>query len=476
MTVSNTPAPRSAFHVIHPRLTDLGERDSQERHRLPFHLACLGLLLYLLISDNLLVSLGIPYNIPSGSFLYKLHPGTYLITLGFLLLLLQGHPREHWMRLFANASAPLLFAGVVLSIVVYSGIRFGPSGNAYLIDTLLTPAFLGVVLLQVSLESRRFVFRMALVLLAFNALLGIGEALSERHLTPFMIGDEPVIEEYFRATALGGHPLKNSLRTATILMVCLMLPLWLRLFLIPLLLIALLAFGSRTALTMSLLLLGGWGAYAYSRDIVMRTLDPRLVFGLIFISLILMASIGWVIVGTTIGDRIFQNFFWDESAHSRILVFHALGYLSLQDWLWGMGSAGRVSILNYLTAFANIYGYENFWVLFIMEIGLAWFIPLCLTLLWMIAGLIRGAPLVLKLAAVMFLILASSNNSLATKSQELAILLAILIGGAAEAGLMTRSTSIAPSRRYTRMSSLQRVKSHPGQVESGERPANQSFP
>ena len=141
-----------------------------------------------------------------------------------------------------------------------------------------------------------------------------------------------------------------------------------------------------------------------------------------------------------------------------------------------MGSAGRVSILNYLTASANIYGYENFWVLFIMEIGLAWFIPLCLTLLWMIAGLIRGAPLVLKLAAVMFLILASSNNSLATKSQELAILLAILIGGAAEAGLMTRSTSIAPIRRYTRMPSLQRVKSHSGQVESGERPANQSFP
>jgi hypothetical protein len=444
--VTITTGARSAFQIVRPKLADIRIHHDSRIYRFPFVLVLLGLLLYLLVSDSLLVSQGIPYNTPSGSFLFKQHPGTYLIFLGFVILLFQGHPRDLWVRLFANASAPLLLGGVVLGILIYTGIRFGPSGNAYFIDTLLAPALLATVLLQVPLEWRRMVFRMVLVLIIFNALLGIGESLTHWRITPYLIDGEPAIEEFFRATALAGHPLKNSLRTATLLIACLILPIGFRLFLIPLLLIALLAFGSRAALVLSVMLLGAWAFYQFFKDIVTRTLDPRLVFGLFFATLVIAVGIVSVIVSLGLGQRIFETFYWDTSAQHRILVLKALDFLSVQDWLWGMGPVGRQTILDKLISSSTMSGYENFWVMFLVQIGLAWSIPLSLALLWMIASLIRRTPSEVKLAALVFLILASSNNSLATKSQDLAILVAILIGASAEAALMVQS----PSKKLNR--------------------------
>lgn len=426
----------SGFRMVYPNLSNVRRRRHDERHRLPFRLALVGLVLYLLVSDNLLVSQGIPYAIPGGPFLFKLHPGTYLIALGFILLLFQGHPREQWPRLFACATAPLLFAGVVFCILIYTVIRFGPSGNAFFIDTLLMPACLATIFLQAPLRLQRLVFRLVLAVLVFNALLGILEALTEWRLVPFLIGDQPATEDFFRSSALGGHPLKNSQRTATLLIAALLLPVSKLLFLIPLLVIALLVFGGRTALALSVLLLGGWGLYYFSRQIVTRTLDPRLVLGLILLTLVIAAGVVSVTIAFGLGQRIITNLTWDSSAQSRILLFRVFDYSTAQDWLWGMGPARIDWVLDHLKGSTTLIAIENFWVVLLLQVGLAWFIPLTLTLLGMIGSLARRGPASIRWAAALFLVLASANPALATKSQDLAILVAILIGGAAEAALL----------------------------------------
>lgn len=444
MTETNV---RSTFHIPYPNPQNRYRLDPGGNPRFPFGLAFTGLLFYLLVSDNLLVSIGIPYNTPTGSFLFKLHPGTYLIGLGFLVLVFQGHPRQRWAQLFAAATAPLLLAGTIVGVLVYTLIRFGPSGNAFFIDTLLTPALLAAILLEAPLKWRRLLFRTIIGLLVLNALLGIGEALTERRLTPYLAGDQPIIEDFFRATALGGHPLTNALRTATLLMACLILPRGWLLFLIPLLVIALLAFGGRTALVMSVVLLIIWGAYYFFRGIIRRTFDVRLVFSLIFMTFLVAGSIVALTFSLELGERIFQNLSWDTSAQSRILIFRAFDYLSLQDWLWGIGPARIDVLLDRLKASTVLTDFENFWVLLLMQVGLAWFVLIAVTLLGMIASLVWRAPPALKLAAMIFLVIASTNNSLATKSQSLAILVAILIGGAAEAALATPPHSWRPPIR-----------------------------
>jgi hypothetical protein len=436
-----TSAAHSTFQIAYPQFVKNRSRYTRSRYGMPFVLACLGLALYLTVSDNLLVSLGIPYNAPQGAFIFKLHPGTYLIALGFILLLLRGNPWRQLSYLSGKSAYPLLLGGIVLGCLLYMLIRFGTAGNAFFIDTLLAPTLLAVILLEAPPESQRLVFWMTLGLLMLNALIGIGEALLEQRLVPYLAGDQPIIEDLFRSTALGGHPLSNSLRTAVLIMACLILPRFLSVPLIFLLLIALLAFGSRAALIFSGLFLGGWGVYYFCKGIIRRTFDIRLIFTILIIGFVLAAFMIALALSLGLGERIFQNFYWDVSAESRLLVFKVFNYLKPEDWLWGMGPARIVEVLDQLKGATLLTDLENFWLLLLMQLGLGGFLLLSTGLLAMIFSLVRQAPPALKLSAVIFLILASTNNSLATKSQSLSILIAILIGATAEAASWIDSKS-----------------------------------
>ena len=439
-----TGSAHSTFQIAYPQPANNHSRYARSRYGMPFVLACLGLTLCLTASDNLLVSSGIPYNSPQGAFIFKLHPGTYLIALGFTLLILRGNPWRQLSYLSGKAAYPVLLGGIVLGCLLYMLIRFGAAGNAFFIDTLLAPALLAVILLEAPLESQRLVFWMALGLLMLNALLGIGEALLEQRLVPYLAGDQPIIEDLFRSTALGGHPLSNSLRTAVLIMACLILPGFLSVPLIFLLLIGLLAFGSRAALTFSSLFLGGWCVYYFCKGIIRRTFDIRLIFSILIIGSVLTAFMIALTLSLGLGERIFQNFYWDVSAESRLLVFKVFNYLKPEDWLLGMGPVRITEVLDQLKGTTSLTDLENFWLLLLMQLGLGGFLLLSTALLAMIFNLVWQAPPALKLSAVIFLILASTNNSLATKSQSLSILVAILIGGAAEAA--SRIESKSPTR------------------------------
>ena len=426
------PARRSAFLLRAPAAAAAGRtgRAHDERWRWPLALACLGLILYLLLSDNLLVTLGIPYNVPRGAFPFKIHPGTYCIALGFVLLL-RGNPWQRVGKLFQLAPALGSLASVTAVIMVYALVRFGASGSGFFIDTLLAPALLGLIVLQAPVERRPVVFWIVLALSALNAVIGIGEAAVGNRLVPYMAGDKLLVEEFFRATALGGHPLTNALRTAVLMFVVLVLPARYRLTLIPLFAIALLAFGSRSALATSLLLLGVWGAFSFMRGIVARHFDLRLALGLPLLVLVLPAAVGALGLSLGLGERVLREFYWDDSAQSRLLAFHIFSFPSLEELLWGMGPARIEWALDHLKSSTTLNDIENFWILLLLQVGIIPFIFLAGSLLAALFGLVWQGPTPLRLAALNFLILASGSNSLATKTQSLAILVAMLTGAAA---------------------------------------------
>jgi len=400
--------------------------------RWPLRLAALGLGLYLLLSDNLLVTLGIPYNVPGGAFPFKIHPGTYCIALGFVLLL-RGNPWRQLCELF-RLSPPLTSLALTTTVImVYAAIQFGTSGTGFFIDTLLAPTLLGLLLLRAPVAQRQTLFWVALVLLSLNAVVGIGEALAGKRLTPYMAGGEVLVEDFFRATSLGGHPLGNALRTSVMLFAALILPLNLRVPLILLFTIALLAFGSRAALAISGLLLALWAGARFMSDLNARRIEPPLALGVAALALLAPVVLVAIAAQLGLGERIVHEFRWDDSAQSRLLAFKIFDYASPQELLWGMGPARIEWSLDQLKHSTILNDIENFWILLLLQVGIIPFLFLAGALLSTLASLAWRQPMPLRLAVLVFLVLTSSNNSLATKSQSLAILVAIMLGAAAVA-------------------------------------------
>jgi len=403
-----------------------------------FYFVFLGLVLYLFISGSLLVTWEIPYDIPGGSPFSKFHPGTYCIAIGFVLSVIgkrSGRSSRSWTTMLWFTSSTVIAA-------IYVLIRFGPNGSGFLVDTLIAPGLLGTVLLASSPEQQRYTFRFMVVVLFFNAIIGILEVITQARVIPYLVDGEPMVEEYFRSTAFGGHPLSNFQRTTQILLSALVYEDRRQFFLIPVFYLGLLAFGSRTAFLVATVLLVVWVLQKFFSDLILRKLDIRLMFFLILGAAAVVGLIALVISQGSIGGRIFAEFYWDESAQARSSAFKAFSLLRLESFLFGGGPELAESILDYLKSnHEDMAAIENFWILLTLHLGV---IPLLLfapSMLAMIYRLAWGDALALKLSGLSFLILASSTNSLASKSQSLALLVPMLIGARAELQFIEKSNS-----------------------------------
>ncbi len=413
-------------------------------------LATLGVALYGLMSDNLLVALGIPYNIPAGPLVAKLHPGTWVIGASFLWLVTGGNPLRNLTVLAKRTPAVAVLAVAALAALIDTIALYGSSGSAFVIDTFLAPCMLAFVLREAESLLARRVFVLLVVIMAANAVLGLGEAITQRHLIPYMAGDVPIIEDHFRATALGGHPLANAKRTAEMMCAIFVLrPVGWIAMLVPLFGLALLAFGSRAALVATLGVLLAWALARTIRGMVTRGGGGG--HGLIV--LLGLAALPVAAWSLDLGKRISDNFYWDTSAQSRLLVFKVFDHLDTYDLWVGIGAGSITEILDRLKGSTTLTDLENFWILLLLQFGLIFFVPLAVGLLATVYSLARAGGIPTRLAAVVFLVLASSNNSLATKTQALALALPMLIGSAAmgrkredEAPVMVTQTSAEPVR------------------------------
>jgi hypothetical protein len=149
------------------------------------------------------------------------------------------------------------------------------------------------------------------------------------------------------------------------------------------------------------------------------------VFGaLIFSSLLLSAVVGYLEMGT----GLFNKLYWDASAQSRLEAISLIGELNLNDLLLGVGSEGVVNLTEARGGWFNI---ENFWIVLLLKVGLCLFIPLAGALLGFYAGVACRGPVFVRVAAFAFLLAASGNNALSSKTPNLSIVVATLIGATA---------------------------------------------
>lgn len=414
------------------RLQDVACGDRQvlgpDQRRLPRWLIYAGILALMVLPANLLVLLGIPYNLPGGSPFIKIHPSSYLILLAFLACLAQRSFQSSLGEVAQQKPMVWIYPLIASLVTVITVLRFGISGVAFYIDGLIVPGALAWLLLAESEIFRRRTFHLIVVVILLNAVLGILEAASGWRLLPYLIAGEAHREEFFRSAALASHPLESAGRTVPVLLASLVMPSKVSLILIPILLLGLLGFGSRSAFIIVLVCL----LMIYQRDLMAsirsRTISVEKTMGSLLLGLLIFLVSLMMIFSLDLGARIIETLYWDQSASARIESVLMLRHLSLEEWWFGSGPEGVKNLTQLRMGWFN---FENFWVILLIQLGVIQLILFTLAFLFWMANLVREAAFNIRLAALAFLIIASGSDILATKTTNLSILVVTVIGAMA---------------------------------------------
>jgi hypothetical protein len=419
--------------------------------RLAWWLLVCGLVCLFGLSAHALLHLGYPYEAPlTGAFPFKIHPGTYLVMAALLAALAsRGNPLRQAVRLAREE--PLLSAHLTVMVGCLAWVlwRHGTSGAAFIVDTHWLPAFVAMTLMHFDDRRRAFLLRCLVVLTAANALIALVESALEARLIPlYLTGQESGFADadHFRASALLGHPLTNAKVMAAMLPIALLValaPVW-RWTHMLLMLLALLAFGGRAALAVSLVVFGIWGLVGLLSNTVRGRYSYLQLTGGTVLGLLGVAVIGGVVIASGLGERVFSNLYLDNSASVRLRVWSAYDYLSSEELLFGI-SAREIDLVAIRLGLDPKYeAIENGWIYLSMQFGLVVFGLWVLGFGALMAWLLRGGTALTGAGLVVFLLAASTSNSFAAKSISQALLVTFVVGAAAQRRLHGQTTASPP--------------------------------
>lgn len=386
----------------------------------------LGMLCALVLAPTALHALGQPYELPYGPLPAKLHPSTYLLSLALLFgLAARGNVLAALWAVLRRR--PLV--GLYLVCMVYTGLwslwRHGAGGAAFFVDTLWMP---GLALLAMALQTRhrhRQLAWMVATVLVVNAVQALVEQRLGSTLIPQFAGRDGLVpDDYFRASALFGHPLNNALITASLMPVVWFLPVaivWRGLGLL-LLLLSMLSFGGRSSTVAVVLFYGALLTWAVVVQIASGKLRLRHVLVVVVCLLLGGAGLVGLVASTGLGERIFGNFTWDNSANVRLVALQALDHLDTVDLWAGVTPQRANQIAERIGLDLRYEAIENFWVALLMQVGLLGFVPFCIGLASGVAHIWRAANWPLRVGIVLFFVVGSGANTLAAKTVALLLL------------------------------------------------------
>ncbi|TGD99500.1 hypothetical protein EU555_12940 [Methylobacterium nonmethylotrophicum] len=370
---------------------------------------------------------GINYDGLTGSAAQKIHPATYLA------LLLLGWSLVHAGNPVANlrtaverrpASVLLGIAGVGLALQI--SLR-GGAGIAGAVDTFLLPALVCLLLLDCDAPTLRRLERTVHAVMTANGLLGLFEFVSGRQVFPYRL-DGMLLEYDTRAMSLQGHPLPNATLTACyVIALCAgagSLSAAARLAVIGLQLAALVTFGGRSGIVITLVLGGGLGLLALAR-MVRRGRIPLLgVAGAAF-ALPLLALALAALAGSGFFDALLARFANDGgSANARVVVLDLFAALSPREFVFGP-DAGVIDTLRRMNGLQM--GLENPIVRILLYQGAAMtgLLTVAFALfLWEVGRRCRPG---IAMPMVAFVVLVNTYESLGGKTTILAKFVILLI-------------------------------------------------
>lgn len=371
-----------------------------------------------IVVSPMLMDRMVTYTEEGGAFYEKLHFGTYLI---FLMLPLALFSQPFGLRgeEIGRFKALLWYCLAILALVVVLLVSGRPGSSVFLIDTYLVAGAAGLIVLALGRDARRLLGEFVLLILIVSAVIGIGEALTQKRLLPY-----DLVELTFRPLGLSEHPLALGALCATAVgfVALTQWRIWVRVAAIFVLFVGCAASGARFALLLTvaeilvLLVFLPWPRLSQrqARRAKALVLLATLVGGTIMIGL--LAGTGLL---SRFGDTLF-----DENFYARLTVYQVFSMVGWQELLFGMPPADLLALVNEKL---NLPFIESAQVV----IGLTFGIPLALVFTWIFGWimlrLLRGAPLAAWIGTATFVLAALSNNTLSAKQPMMTIIFVLLL-------------------------------------------------
>lgn len=380
-----------------------------------------------LISSDVLTRWGFSYATPDGSPLGKFHPATWLAFAALALTAFGSrHPIRYFDTMLARCGGVALFAATLALVMAYTvvvrHVPFTP-----LVDTFATPIALFFLLLDLTPVARTNFARLVHLVLFANACLATYEFATGWRLTPIVA--EGVIVADWRSSALLGHPLANAALVGTYILVlvsgrCLGMPPVLRPFALLVQMIAMIAFGGRTAIVLLLGALAVVGTAATWRLLRGRRV-PIVQFATIALTLPIAAACIAGLADAGFFDKFADRFVDDNgSTLARIGIVHVLAAIPLQDLLLGV-DLQRISTLQRLEGLE--FGIESFWINFAVLYGLGVSLIFFVGFFFFLRDLLRETGGRALLPILLFLGTATTGVSLSAKTTVLGTVVALLL-------------------------------------------------
>ena len=362
-----------------------------------------------ILGGYLLEDLGVKYVSDGGSPLVKIHIYSYVLLFFTVLLTLKKGISKPLGNLKELKSTWLISSLSVSIVVLYGLYRFGTSGMAYLIDTIVSALLAIYILSQLTNEHKDKLLKLVAYLLFINAVIAILEFILGKTLVDVSFSSF----SHFRSTALLTHPLNNALITASLALLLLnktKIPVFIYFTVI---LIALFAFGGRGAAGM---FLAGFVIMTlpssmrfFSAGIKMSKLKFALAQAFFLLTLI---AIILILTLTPVGERIISKLYIDGSAQARFDVFIILEQLSISEWLLGASA----SIMNNIEFYIGINVIENYVIGWVVSFGLFGTVLLFLSSFLISIKMVWRNDIYMQVSLLVLFAVSLTNNALTTKT------------------------------------------------------------
>lgn len=408
----------------------------------------LVILLITFVPGTVLSLMGWNYSGLGGNPITKIHPASYLAMAlsGFLMVFSWNEKDLSGGRVRFVPLPILTYMLCILAILAFLTLFHGGGSIAFMLDSLLLPGFIIILLQHLTVQQQSTLFRIMIALFLVNVSVGIAESLIGKRLIPFTIQGIEILYDK-RPTALMGHPLTNAHLTAIAIFFaigCLHTKAA-KVLAGGFLAVGLVAFGGRSAMALFALLYMVYLGVLLARKSTARQLqwsDLALVSG----GLVLVPfAIVVIFAFTPFGQNMLERLTWDDSAESRLGLFGIFSYLDAIDLFIGIPLE---RFKTYLILLDMPWTIENAWIQLLVRFGIIFFTVFIFGLYKFFRYLAKGMPMEGLFALVLFLLIASTNNSLSGKGNLLSVLAVLAITGKAHLSLARTAQpleNLAPS-------------------------------
>lgn len=364
------------------------------------------------------MNLFVHYTLDGGSFLEKLHIGTYLI---YLLVPVMLFSRPFYLegddiRRFKDL---LRFIAMVTPLILFLLVTGRTNAAGLFLDNYVVAGAAGLIMLAMNRDMRRIVGDWVLIMNLVSAVLGIVEFVTRQRLVYYHFE-----EEFFRPTALTDHPLTFGMTCGASIAFIAMTrwKLWVKLATMFLLVVATVASGARFALLLTVVEIFALVVFVPWTSLTRR--HERRAKLAVFLMILAGGALLFAVLGAAGALTRFSGGIVDANFYARTDIYAIFGLVSWQDIVFG---ADLIEILEIINTKLGLPYIESSPVYLTFLIGAPLAAAVFALLFWLFWRLLKNVALPAWIGIGVFFGAALSNNMLSSKTPVIAMFVVLIL-------------------------------------------------